>query len=79
MRISQSRHMGTGSLFGDKFIYDLLLTWDGLKARRYEQSGYLRETYKKKKRVDALEAPEVNFPLIEVANSGPGQADVPRR
>ena len=42
MRISQSHHMGTGSSFEDKFIYDVLLTWDGLKARRYRQTGYLR-------------------------------------
>ena len=34
-------------------------------------------SHKKKKRVDALEAPRVNFPLIEVADSGPGQAEVP--
>ena len=68
--------MGTGRSFEDKFIYDILLTWDGLKARKYKQSGYLRGPYKKK-RVDALEAPGVNFPLIEVADSGPAQAKVP--
>ena len=27
--------------------------------------------------MDALEAPGVNFPLIEVADAGPGQADPP--